>query len=45
MVDKIIKRIIRAAIESFPIDAKRKEEILRNIMNEKTNEGVEKDVL
>ncbi len=44
MLDKIIKRIIRAAIESFPIDEKRKAEILRNIPD-KTYEEVENDVL
>lgn len=33
MIDKIIRRIIREAIELFPIDEKRKTEILRNILN------------
>lgn len=35
MIDTIIKRVIRAAIESFPIDEKKKMEILRNILGEK----------
>lgn len=45
MIDKVIKRIIRVAIESFPIDEKRKKEILQNITSKKINEGVGKDVL
>lgn len=35
MLDKLIKRIIVAAIESFPINEVKKKELLQNITNEK----------
>ena len=31
MLDDIIKCIVRSVVESFPIDSKRKEEVLINI--------------
>ena len=33
MIDKIIKQLICAAIESFPIDEKKKLELLRDIID------------
>lgn len=44
MVDKVIRHIIRAVIESFPIDEKRKADILQN-MQKKTSEEGKNDVL
>lgn len=38
MIDKIIKRVIRAAIESFPVDEKKKMKILRNMLGGKMTE-------
>ena len=43
MLEKIIKRLIVAAIESFPINEAKKAELLRNII--KNNKGVNKNVL
>ena len=34
MIEKIIKQLICAAIESFPIDEKKKMELLRDIIDE-----------
>lgn len=41
MLEAMIKRIIRAAIESFPIDEKKKAELLKQIMKE--NEEIDKN--
>lgn len=41
MLEAMIKRIIRAAIESFPIDEKKKAELLKQIMKE--DEEIEKN--
>ena len=35
MLDKLIKRIVSAAIESFPIDEARKEKLKNNIIKVK----------
>lgn len=35
MLDKLIKRIIVAAVESFPINEAKKKELLRSIMDNK----------
>ena len=35
MPDDLIRRMIRAAIESFPISEEKKADILRNILGEK----------
>lgn len=43
MIDKIIKRAIRAAIESFPIDEEKKMEILRIMLGEKMMEEEKRD--
>lgn len=42
MFDKLIKRIIVAAIESFPINEQKKAELLQRIMNnnEEGNDNV-----
>ena len=45
MINKVIKRIIMAAIESFPINEMKKTELLRSIMDKKVIEEVESDVL
>lgn len=45
MIDRIIQRIIQAAIESFPINRKKKDEILQHMINKKANEEVKNDVL
>lgn len=42
MLEAVIKKIIRAAIESFPINERKKEELLMLIM--KKGEGVDSDV-
>lgn len=44
MIDKIIRRVIRAAIKSFPIDEKKKTELLWNVLGESPEED-ENDVL
>ena len=38
MPDDLIGRLIRAAIESFPISVVKKADILRNIVGQKTEE-------
>ena len=35
MIDKIIKQMIRAAIESFPINEEKKMKMIQNILGEK----------
>lgn len=45
MIDKIIRRIIRTAIESFPIDEKKKTAILKNMLVEKNKGEEQEDVL
>ena len=37
MVDKVIRQLIRAAIESFPINERKKSELLRDIGREIPN--------
>lgn len=39
MLDKLIKRIIVVAIESFPINEAKKKELLRSIINKKYRGG------
>lgn len=36
MPDDLIRRVIRAVIESFPIDGEKKADMLRSIMNKKS---------
>lgn len=38
MTDSWLKRLIQAAIESFPIDAERKQAILKKIKGRETDE-------
>ena len=45
MIDRVIKMIIIAAIESFPIDENKKSELLLNIINTKNIEEAGTDVL
>lgn len=45
MFENLIKRLIVAAIESFPINELKKEELLRSIMDKKNNKGVDNNVL
>ena len=44
MLENLIKRIIVAAIESFPINEAKKTELLRTIIG-KNNKGADKNVL
>ena len=39
MIDKVIRQLIVAAIESFPIDETRKKKILQSITDKKTKRG------
>ena len=45
MIDDIIKRIVIAAIESFPINAEKKTKLLQKIMERRNIEEAETDVL
>ncbi|MCH5209735.1 MAG: hypothetical protein J1F01_02095 [Oscillospiraceae bacterium] len=45
MLDKFIKRILVAAIESFPVNESKKKKLLLNIIDKKNIEGVNSDVL
>ena len=45
MIEKIIKQIIRAAIESFPINENKKSEMLQSIIGQKIIWEVENDEL
>lgn len=38
MLDDLIRRMLRAVIESFPIDGTKKADILRSIIEKKTEE-------
>ena len=41
VVDAVVRRLVRAAIEAFPIDGKKKEELLQKILREKKNKEEE----
>lgn len=38
MLDDFIRRVIQAVVESFPIDEKKKADLLRSIMGQKKEE-------
>ena len=45
MVEEIIRRIVGAAIESFPIDEKKKLTLLEKMLQKREDKGGENDVL
>lgn len=45
MIERIFRRMIRAAIESFPIDEEKKSRLLQKFLGERSGDEVKNDEL
>lgn len=45
MIERIFRRMIRAAIESFPIDEEKKSRLLQKLLGERSRDEVKNDEL